>query len=287
MDRKSIVGDWDIGYREISIVDRGDNLLLSCPDAPPGYEGRLAEAGSERIRIQGGSLHGAELVMLEDRPTIGGYRPMTRLDRAAQAPPGSGLTTAAADPSPDEAEAFEGLWDWLAHPSRAKEVDTGGLDLCRFLQWLTERDLVLFHGTNRVDLERLEPATWPAVTMGTVDEPEFVYANGNALCSMFLALVEGAGLGQGARHRVERFHSLDGNHVDVYHFSLPRLAFEEQPFHPGGLYLLPRERFRPVELYPGGPRSAEWTSPEPVRPLACLIVTPDDFPLRGAVAAYE
>jgi hypothetical protein len=287
MDRNRIVGDWSIGFREFSIVDKGDALFLECPDGPAGYESRLVEASADRIRIEGGPLHGAELILEDDGPSIGGYRQMTRLERPAHAPPGSGLTVPAVDLGPDEEESFEGLWTWLAHPSRAPEVETGGLDLCRFVQWLSLRRLALFHGANRVDLDRLEPATWPTVTMGAIDETEVVYANGDGLCAMFLALVDEKTAGRGARHRVERFRSPEGAHVDVYHFSLPRPAPTTQPFRAGGLYLLPKERFRPVSLYPGGPQSAEWISPEPVRPLGCLLVTPDDFPLQQAVGFYE
>lgn len=287
MDRSSVVGDWDIGFRELAIMDQGDMLLLTCPDGPPGYEGRLIELEADRFRIEGGPLHGAELVLGEDGPSLGGHRPLSRLDRPARALPGSGLAAPALEAAQEEEEAFEHLWNWIAHPSRAPEVDPGGVDVCRFLQWTTAHQLALFHGANSVDLLEFEPGTWPTVSMGDAGFEDAVVANQDGLCSMFGAVVDEEVSGRSARHRVERFYSPEGGHVDVYHFSMSRAALDRQPFRTGGLYLLPRERFRPVSLYPGGPASTEWVSPDPVRPLACLIVTPDDFPLLGVVGSYE
>lgn len=287
MDRSVIVGNWDIGFREFSILDQGDVLLLTCPDGPAGYEGRLVEMEQDRFRIEGGPLHGAELVIGEEGPSLGGHRRMSRLERPAQAPPGSGLTAPSVEPSVEEEESFEHLWDWVSHPSRAPEVDLEGVDLCRFIQWLTARDLALFHGANRVGQQRLEPAPWPLPTMGGSEPGEVVYANQDGICSMFPALVDQDRAGSGARHRAERFHSPEGGHIALYHFSLPRSIFEQDPFRSGGLYLVPRERFQPVPLYPGGPPSTEWICLEAVRPLACLTVTPDDFPLRDRVGSYD
>lgn len=286
MDRSVVVGNWDTGYREMSIIDQGDVLLLTCPDGPPGYEGRLIEVDDDRLRVEGGPLHGAELVIQDDVPSLGGHRPLNRLERPSQAPPGSGLAAPPLDTSSDEEETFQHLWNWISHPSRAPEVDLGGADLCRFVQWLTAHDLALFHGSNLIDQDRLLPSAWPVAAIGDRPDGEVVHANRDGLCSMFPALVDQT-VGGSARHRVERFHSSEGGHVDVYHFSLPQNAVQRQPFRPGGLYLLPREMFEPVLLYPGGPESPEWACSEPVRPLGCLIVTPDDFPLRDSVGVYE
>lgn len=287
MDRSVVAGNWDIGFREISIIDQGDVLLLTCPDGPAGYEGRLVEIDEDRLRIEGGPLHGAELVIREEGPSLGGHRPMSRLERPAQAPPGSGLLSPPLEPSREEESSFEHLWDRVSHPSRAPEVDLGGVNLCRFVQWVTSRDLAVFAGSNLVGQERLQPAAWPTQAMGEVGNGEVVYANQDGLCSMFSALVDQDRAGDGARHRVERFYSPEGGHVDLYHFSLPRAILEQGPFRSGGLYLLPRERFQPVPLYPGGPPSTEWICPEAVRPLACLTVAPDDFPLRDGIGSYD
>src|SRR5690606_35282571 len=87
-------------------------------------------------------------------------------------------------------ERFQHLWNWLAHPSRAGEVEMGSCDLIRFLRWLSRNGLALFHGTDRIDLEQLTPDHLPPVSAGEVEAEEYVSASSDPLCSVFLSIVE-------------------------------------------------------------------------------------------------
>jgi hypothetical protein len=285
MDLSMIVGDWDTGAHEITILAEGGHLSLRCPETPPGYEGHLVEMDEGHFRVEWGSLAGAELIF-DGRGggSLGGHRPLTRLDRPARSSAGAGLRTDEPEFSSDEAETYEHVWSWAAHPSHPPEVELAGLGLCRFLQWLMTGDRALFHGANDVALEELVPAEWPVPSVGP-PEKSGVHATEDPLCSMFLSIVDRSRAGTEIRHGVERFLSADGGHVDLYQFSLPAPSLRQQPFSAGGLYILPRERFQPVPLYPGGPASREWICPEPVRPLAALIVTPEDFPFLDGIGA--
>lgn len=275
---QSLVGDWTTGWREFSIVADSGALWLRCPAAPPGFEARLVDMAPGRVRIEGGPLHGAEIVVEEEGDfSLGGHRPLERLDRPAEAGPGWGMMAPAEELEPDEIETFQHLWTWLAHPSRAPEVDLGGCDLYRFVRWLDRNGLALFHGDERIDLDRLPPTDWPAASHGEPEAGEFVYATADALCSMFLAIVDPESTGRSAIQRVEHFRSLEGDEVDIYQFHYTG-GESSTCLRPGGLYLLPRDRFRPLSIYPGGPISTEWVSLEPVTPLACLVTTPGDFP---------
>lgn len=285
MDHSTIVGGWDTGFHEFTILEEGGDLFLVCPETPPGYEGRLHEVAEGHYRVEWGSLAGADLIFDSNgAASLGGRRPMTRLNRPAQAAAGSGLSADPLDFTSDEEETYEHVWSWAAHPSHPPEVELGGLGLCRFVQWLMEGDRALFHGANDVGLEELAPAAWPVPWAGPTGS-DAVYATEDPLCSMFLSIVDQGRTGTRIEHRVERFQSSDGSHVDLYHFSLPSASLSDQPFSAGGLYILPRERFEPVPLYPGGPSSREWVCLEPVRPLAALIVTPEDFPFLDDIGA--
>lgn len=287
MDRNSLIGNWDAGFREFSIENRAGQLVLRCPEAPPGYESRLSEVEEGHFRVEGGPFDGAEVVLAEDGAvSLGGHVALSRLDRDAAAVPGSGLEDPVPDPGPEEEEAFEHLWNSMAHPSRAAEVDLGGFSMAHFVHWLTTRNLAVFHGTSRIDAEELEPAPWPTVTIGPAPAEPYVYGADDGFCAMFMALMDEVSARTG-RHGVDRFANSHGSALRLYRFALGRDALSRRPFTAGALYLLPREAFSPVALYPGGPPTAEWICPEPVRPLARLIVTPDDFPFLDRVGPAD
>ena len=58
-------------------------------------------------------------------------------------------------------------------------------------------------------------------------------------------------------------------------------------FGPGSLYLLPPSSFVADKPLAGAIDTAHLVSHEPVRPLARLDVTPDDFPFRDRVGYYR
>jgi len=285
MDRNLLIGDWDTGFREFSIAEQESDLVLRCPEAPVGYESRLTEVEDGHFRVEGGPFDEAEVVLGDDGSvSFGGHVSLRRLDREAAPAPGAGLESPMAETDPEEDEAFEHVWNFMAHPSHADEVDLGGLSMVRFLSWLTGRKLAVFHGTNRIDGDRLEPAEWPHVNVGSVPTDRYVYGGSDAFCSMFFALMDEPAARTGS-HGFDLFHNGQGTTVRLYQFALASDALARRPFTAGALYLLPRETFSPVRLYPGGPPTAEWFCPEPVRPLARLIVTPDDFPFLDRIGS--
>lgn len=286
MGQREVVGDWDAGFRQFSIVDADDALLLVCPEAPAGYEGHLIPNGPGRYSMRGGPFDGAELVESDAGGlSLGGEIQLRRLHGALAPRPGWGLSLEPTDIGPEEEDDFEHLWNWIAHPSRSQEVDLEGQSVCRFVQWLTAKDRVLFNGCHGADLDEITPATWPTPHFGPPPTEPVLYGTRDGICSMYLSLVDHT-YADRVDHGVERFFASDGRHLDLYHFSTPPGA-DGTPFHPGVLYVLPRERFDPVPIYSGGPLSAEWTCPEAVRPLARLTVTPDDFPLLDSVALVD
>src|SRR5690606_2111287 len=193
MDRNLLIGDWDAGFREFSIAEQESDLVLRCPEAPVGYESRLTEVEDGHFRVEGGPFDEAEVVLGDDGSvSFGGHVSLRRLDREAAPAPGAGLESPMAETDPEEDEAFEHVWNFMAHPSHADEVDLGGLSMVRFLSWLTGRKLAVFHGTNRIDVDRLEPAEWPHMNVGSVPTDRYVYGGSDAFCSMFFALMDEA-----------------------------------------------------------------------------------------------
>ncbi|HEX7099245.1 MAG TPA: hypothetical protein VF377_08380 [Acidimicrobiia bacterium] len=283
MGQRDLIGHWDAGFRQFSIIEDGADLLLVCPDAPPGYEGRLIPipASPECYSMRGGPFDGSEIVEADGTLSLGGEIALRRLDRPAAAPAGWGLHVEPLTLEPGESREFEQLWNRMAHPSRPEGVGLDGHSVCRFVQWLTERDYALFCGSHDGGLDVMQPENWPKAHFGPSDRP-VVYATRDGICSMFISVVDRAGADR-VDHGVERFHRADGDRIDLYHFSSPR----GNGYSPGVLYVLPRERFDPVPMYRGGPLSGEWTSTEPVRPLASVAVTPADFPFLDSVGLVD
>ena len=75
--------------------------------------------------------------------------------------------------------------------------------------------------------------------------------------------------------------------MDVYQFSIDRDSLPQRPFTTGALYILPRESFRQIPLWPGGPLSNEWASPTKVRPLARFTIEPEDFPFLDRIGGHD
>lgn len=290
MDARDLIGSWDAELRQFGVVDGPSGVMVRFPEAPSGYEGRLVEAGEDRWRIEGGPFPGAELVSNGSGGwSIGGYVPLTRLDRPAASAAGAGLTAPPLDLDPAESDDFTRLWARLDHPSHQPDVDTGGHAPHRFVQWLMASDLVIFHGSNDPGLDELSPVRrsmemFDSAARGNLNA---VYGTHDGLWSMFFSIIDRSKLEGSIRNGVDRFHGPDGDHLDLYHFSVHHELLEQRPFTTGALYLLPRDRFTCLPLYPGGPPSPEWACHETVRPLARLILTPDDFPFLDQIGGHD
>jgi hypothetical protein len=137
-----------------------------------------------------------------------------------------------------------------------------------FLRWLVAERPVLLHGSNRVDIAEFRPRAqtdfWGRPT-------EAVFATADGVWPLFFAVVRrrpGMAVWNTCVQRDDR---------SFYFFSVSGgLEWTD-----GLVYVLPR---RPFERVAG---SAEWTSTEPVRPLATLPVAPEDFPFREAVLRHR
>jgi len=139
-----------------------------------------------------------------------------------------------------------------------------------FLSYAVARRGLLAHGSNRHDIEEFEPR--PANEAGTIQL--FVHAASDGIWPIYFAtvarpagrnvLVNGcAHVGRGDRLRRYYFFGISGNPDD------------DASWTDGMVYLLPGSTFRRHQ-------GEEWISSTPVRPVARLRVTPDDFPFRRA-----
>lgn len=75
-----------------------------------------------------------------------------------------------------------------------------------------------------------------------------------------------------------------------YVFSISQEALARQPWRTGFVYLLPSEPFVAQPSQQAGSyeiRVPQYASPVAVAPLARIEITPDDFPLLGAIRGHD
>jgi hypothetical protein len=163
-----------------------------------------------------------------------------------------------------DARAGDGTIDAAAAPYPVHELLT---------YLVTEHDLLL-HGSNDAALDILDPR--PAQDYDT--ELLAVVATDDGIWPIFYAVVAREGiegvftacthLGRGSRLR--RF----------YMFAMGADPNLQTSWTQGVVYALPRTGFRREWGH-------EWVNPEPVRPVLCIPVGPEDFPLRDAVVGLS
>jgi hypothetical protein len=151
-----------------------------------------------------------------------------------------------------------------------------------FLRWLGAHRPVVFHGSQRNDLTELstERRSRDATAWGN---QRAVYATTDAVWAIYFATLrrdEGwtgtrngtLGVGRGRR---------------AYFFVHNRGSESPRRFGPGSLYLLPPGPFEAAPPILGLVDTAHLVSRAPVRPLARIDVTPEDFPFRDRIGYYR
>jgi len=183
--------------------------------------------------------------------------------------------------SPETEAAFSTVADeLLAGETRA--VPEPRLD---FLRWLAENRPVVFHGSPRDDLEEL---TTERRSRDTTDwgNQEAVYASTDPVWAIYFACLRRDRGWTGTRNG--SMGKAGGPlYPRRYCFVHNRGSASPERFGPGSLYLLSPSTFVADEPLAGVIDTAHLVSHVPVRPLARLDVTPDDFPFADRIGYYR
>lgn len=154
-----------------------------------------------------------------------------------------------------------------------------------FLRWLAENRPVVFHGSPRDDLRELstERRSRDATAWGN---QLAVYASTDPVWAIYFACLRrdrgwtgtrNGSLGRAGGPLYPRRYFFLHNHGSA----------SPDRFGPGSLYLLSPRTFAADEALAGAIDTAHLVSQEPVRPLARIDVTPDDFPFRDHIRYYR
>lgn len=154
-----------------------------------------------------------------------------------------------------------------------------------FLRWLAENRAVAFHGSQRNDLLELSPErkSRDATAWGN---QQAVYASTDPVWAIYFACLRRdrgwTGTKNGSMGRA------DGPlYPRRYLFLHNRGSDSSERFGAGSLYLLSPTTFVADKPLAGAIDTAHLVSHEPVKPLARVGVTPEDFPFRERIRYYR
>lgn len=189
--------------------------------------------------------------------------------------------------SADDAAAFERLYAGQVAPGDGRAIS---FDLAaprwQFLCWLVESHGVLLHGSDRDDIEQFA-LHHPNDKDPFADRPG-VFAASDGIWAMFFAVVNRPV----APSLVNAsFVAVEGQvRTSYYYFSVNADALDGDTWRPGTVYVLPRAGFEQQqgEDHEGlWIEANQWVSTRPVRPLARLDVSPEDFPFIYDVHGHD
>lgn len=280
-------GVYDASGLPILIEPFVEGWTLTFGGVPSGFEPTLVRVDDNRFRVVRGPFDGAVLEFVSHEEGLVGPMPVRRIDGPYEEPPGYGLLEPPKHADPERDKAFDELLK--AAPPGGRLEWSLPYPKHEFIRWAGQKDMFLFHGSTDPGIIVFQPIreSFELSDHSGRGNLGAVYATHNGYWSMFFAVVARNRLKGSMRNGVFTWESANGQTATTYQFSLEKDSLESRPFTNGVIYLLPKETFRRLALYEGGPLSDEWASEQPIRPVASLAIEPDDFPFLDRIAGHD
>jgi hypothetical protein len=283
----------------IEVVQHGDEYVMEFAGVPAPYAPRLRRPAGEPdgpLVIVGGPYDGLSVTTVHrdgvDHLLVGGVLTLPPWREPADAPAGAAVIRGLpAWPDPPDAgtvRRYETLLAEVRGSGGGVVRPPDGMALDSWVRWLSDRNAVLFHGSDNGGLDVL----YPRRTSYEVDDQaqrgnrDAVYATDDGWWAMWFSVIDRDRVRGSIRSGVEVFVSPDGQRLPVYRFSVDYRILPP-PLRDGWLYVLARDTFHQLPVVPGGPPSHEWCSPQAVVPLARLPVGPSDFPYHDRISGHD
>jgi len=150
-----------------------------------------------------------------------------------------------------------------------------------YLRYLVRERNVVLHGSNRKDIEVLEPKEQADYSGKRITA---VFASRDGIWPMFFAIVNTTGY-RGSLRNGCWVVARGGGERRFYFFSVNEEMLGEGIWTEGMIYILPDEAFESTDRRVV--RFDEWASKEAVKPIGKLAISPEDFPFLGQVAGHR
>jgi hypothetical protein len=158
-----------------------------------------------------------------------------------------------------------------------------------FLSHAADRRGLAMHGSGDGGIVEFEPRQ--SNDLSDFGNQKAVYAAADGIWAMFFAIADRDRYGLSVINACIRLVDTGGAvHGPFYVFSVSRQALSQRPWRTGTVYLLPRAGFVKQPYLPFSDLQveiAQLASFSPVRPLARLTVTPDDFPFLAQMRGHN
>ena len=280
----------------IEVRVHNGELVAAVPGVPPGYEITMEPLGDHRFRMLSGPVLGALATFRLGAAGVAdailvGPEELIRVP-AGQIPapqPYQNLRAPHLEIDAAREQAFAALFQSILVCRDGGWIDYElAYPKHEFLRYVSNQQAVLFHGSNRSDIDEFQPRrlSYELRDRSGRGNYQAVYATHDGLWAMFFAIVDRARLTGSIRNGVTYYHNRAGEPIALYHFSINREQLDEQPWCTGALYFLPRDTFFQVPLA-GEALSNEWASPVAVKPLARLRLEPEEFPFLHQIGGHD
>ena len=160
----------------------------------------------------------------------------------------------------------------------------------QFLSYLTETRKIVLHGSQNLEIEQLEPKQ--ANDKRAYSNQFAIYATTDGIWVMYFAILD-----RKKYPKLTLFNSClqariapDQLSEPLYFFSITQSILIQKPWCKGAVYILPRETFTQESsqqaqgteiIFP------HWISFQSAKPIAKLLVEPDDFPFLDQTHGHD
>lgn len=271
-------------------------LVATMPGVPAGYEVRLEPVGEDSFINLGGPADGSVAKFMRDPSgkvvamRVGPIE-LARVDPDVlrYLPVAPRILAPEIVFTPQKTKAFEHIFQACITNPQGETIDYQlPYSKYEFIQYVSDKQAVIFHGSNHTDIEIFQPVR---TSMELMDESgrgnvAGVYGTHDGLWAMFFAIINRGQLKGSIRNGVMYFRNEAGETLATYHFSINQEQLEEIPVTDGALYFLPRDSFTRLHLTPDSVAN-EWACEEPVEPIARLLLKPSDFPFLDQIGGHD
>ena len=160
----------------------------------------------------------------------------------------------------------------------------------QFLSYLCKSRNLVLHGSQNLTIAEVKPQK--AKDIKAFSDQEAIYATTDGIWVIYFAIID-----RKRFSKLSLFNSCLGIRVapdqifgPLYFFSITQSVLLQEPWCNGAVYILEREKFEqePAQQMQGVEIIfPHWISTQPARPLAKLLVQPNDFPFLAKVHGHD